>query len=376
MKNTNKFTLRFHDHNFKDDLEFIKSLPKTDLHCHIDGSMRPETILQLAIQDKIDVPTKNFEEFKKYVQVDDSCDSLKDYLEKFDLPLKVFGRAQNIKRITLELLEDMQKEGVKYTELRFSPFLGSNETTPQEKISAVLEAMAEGQEKYGINSRLILCMMRHEPVEKSLEVVHLGKLFKEKGVVGVDLAGNEEDYPPEIHKKAFVLAKKEGFKITIHAGETGKSENIKKALFLLKADRIGHGFSVIRDPNLLQYVIRKKIPFEICIKSNLDTKGVKSLHQHPFLKLFKKGTMVTINTDDITVSKVTIMNEYERLLKVGFSMKDIIKVIKNGIDASFAPEKVKESLLKELNQKSKEYLLRFTKLNENEKIAIPRDLTM
>jgi adenosine deaminase len=376
MENTSRFTLKLNAHKFKEDLEFIRSLPKTDLHCHIDGSIRPKTILELAIQDGIDIPTKNLEEFRKHVQVDDSCDSLKDYLKKFELPLKVFGREQNIKRITLELLEDMEREGVKYTELRFSPFLGSNETTPHEKISAVLAGMAEGKEKYGIESRLILCMMRHEPLEKSMEVVQLGKLFKEKGVVGVDLAGNEEDYPPEIHKKAFDLAKKEGFKITIHAGETGKSENIKKALFILKADRIGHGFSVIHDPNLMEYVKREKIPFEICIKSNLDTKGVESLHKHPIQKLFNKGIKVTINTDDITVSKVTIMNEYERLLKVGFSMKDIIKVIKNGIEASFAPEKVKESLLKELNQKSKEYPMRFTKLIKNERLPISRDLTM
>lgn len=349
------------------ELEVLRNLPKTDLHCHIDGSIRPSTILELAIKGGIKVPTTNLDEFENYVKVGGECKSLKEYLEKFEFPIKIFNKPKNIKRITIELLEDSAKHGVKYMELRFAPFLGEGIVNPAENVQAALEGMKEAKEKFKIDSNLILCAMTHQPVETSIEVAKLCNEFKDKGVVAMDLAGNEHDFDIKLHKKAFDLAHEYGVNITAHAGETGKSQNVIKAIKSLHANRIGHGIAAIKDEKIVDYLVKKQIPLEVCIKSNIDTKGVGSLEEHPFKELLHKGVKVTINTDDITVSNVNIMDEYKNLLDIGLSLKDITKVIKNGIEASFATTKVKQKLLSELELKKKCFKLTNPKLIKSNK---------
>ncbi len=339
--------------DIKKQLELISYLPKADLHCHIDGSIRPATILELAIKDGIDVPTKNLQDFKRYVQVDDDCQSLVDILKKFDYPLKVFNSKDNIKRITQEVLEDSAKESIRYIELRFAPFYGSGDITAEDRVKSVLEAMSEACEKFNIHSNLILCALRGEPIEKTIETVELASKYKNKGVVAIDLAGNEEAFPPQIYEKAFDLAKRKGLKITVHAGETGNPENIINSISILGANRIGHGFSAEKSNEVLDYIVKNKIPLEICIKSNIDTKGVDSLANHPISSLIKKGATVTLNTDDRSVFNVTLMDEYDRLLKTGVCFDETIKILKNGIEHSFAKNIVKKSILKEIDIKIK-----------------------
>lgn len=349
-------------HQFQRELEIIKELPKTDIHCHIDGSIRPATILELLQRDGKNVPTKNLKEFEHYVQVQDKCNSLKDYLEKFKYPLEVFNTPSNMQRITLEVLEDASKEGVAYTELRYAPFATPDIKDPEENLKAILETLKQGKQLYNIDSNLILCGMRHDAPNRTSELVKLASKYKDAGVVAVDLAGNESEFPPELHKEAFIEAKKSGLKITIHAGECGDPLNIKKSIELCGADRIGHGFSAITDESIINYLKFKKIPLELCIKSNLDTGGVKSLAEHPFRRLFERGILTTINTDNISVSKVTIMDEYVRLLKLGLKMPDIIKVVSNGIDATFAEHKTKLRLKNELSLKVKYFSQKYPEI--------------
>lgn len=326
--------------------KIIKNLPKVDLHCHLDGSLRPQTIIDIAVKENIDIPTKELKEFEKYVKVFGECNSLKEYLDKFELPIKVMQNKKNIYRITSELLEDVSKDNVRYIEIRFAPFNHMQKgLKAEEVIEAAIEAMKDGRKKYGVMSNLILCAMRHESVESSKLLVEIGKKYLGKGVVAVDLAGNEHDFPPEIHKEAFDLAQKYGFHCTIHAGETGIEENIIKSIELLHAERIGHGVYAFKDENIVKYLKDKQIPLEMCITSNVDTKAVKAYELHPIKKYLDEGLVVTVNTDNMTVSNVSLNDEFNHLAKEqNFTLEDIKKVIKNAIEASFASENDKNIL--------------------------------
>lgn len=332
--------------------EIIKSIPKAELHCHIDGSLRPKTILEICLKNKIDIPTSNLEELKKHFEIVGECDSLKEYLEKFDYPIIVMQKKEDIYRVTLELLEDASKDGVRYIELRFAPYFHTaGGLKVEEVVESVLSAMKAAESKYNIYSGLILCAMRHESVSKSIDVVNLAKNYMDKGVVAVDLAGNESDFPPELHKEAFDLAYKYGINITIHAGETGISENILKSINILHASRIGHGVFAYKDENTLDYLIKTKIPLEMCPKSNVDTKAVTEYKKHPIKDYLKIGINVTLNTDDRTVSNINLVDEYMNLINIfDFSLEEILQIARNGINASFAPKEIKDNLLKELQK--------------------------
>ncbi|NMM62341.1 adenosine deaminase [Clostridium sp. P21] len=329
--------------------KMIKNFPKVELHCHLDGSVRPQTIIDIAIKQNIAIPTTKLNEFEKYVKISSECNSLKEYLDKFELPIKVLQSKENIYRITSELLEDVSKDNIKYIEIRFAPFNHMQAGLKvEEVIEAALKAMSDGREKYGVMSNLILCVMRHEFPEKSKLLVEIGKKYIGKGVVAVDLAGNEQDFPPEIHKEAFDLAKNYGFHCTIHAGETGIEKNIIKSIEILHAERIGHGVYAFKDEKVVKYLKDKQIPLEMCITSNVDTKAVKSYKTHPIKKYLDEGLMVTVNTDNITVSNVSINDEFGHLVREqNFTLEDIKKVVKNGIEASFASEDDKNILRKE-----------------------------
>lgn len=327
--------------------EQIKNIPKAELHCHLDGSLRPETVLDLCLKENIEIPYKSSEEFKESLKISKECSSLKEYLEKFYFPIKVMQSKKNIYRVTMELLEDAKKDGIAYIEIRFAPFQHLEKgLNPNDVVEAALEAMKDGENKLGIRSNLILCSLRHEPCSSSINLVNLSKHYIDKGVCAVDLAGNESDFPPELHKKAFDLAYNSGLKITIHAGETGIAKNILTSIKLLHADRIGHGTFAYKDKETLDYLIEHQIPLEICPKSNLDTKAVKSYAEHPIKKYFEAGVKVTLNTDNRTVSNVSLIDEYINIMNnFSFTMSDIKKIIQNGITSSFTDDDFKNSLL-------------------------------
>ena len=324
----------------------LKKLPKVELHCHLDGSVRPATILELAKKDGIELPTYNLKDLMTYLQVPDDCPSLKVYLERFALPNAVMQTTGNIYRITTELLADAADDGVKYIEIRFAPRLHMVKgLTFDEIVESVLKAINEAPEKHGIHANLILCCMRHEDVKHSIEVVEAGRKFLGKGVVAVDLAGNEHDFPPELHKDAFDLAKEYGYHITIHAGETGIGENVEKSIQLLHAERIGHGLFCKDVPSSYDLVKSKQIPLEMCPVSNLHTKAVPSYGEHPIGDFYKDDIYVTINTDNMTVSNITQTGEYEHLAKNFDFNEDIFtEIYLKSVEASFASNEVKKHL--------------------------------
>jgi adenosine deaminase len=338
------------------DIEkIIKNIPKTELHCHIDGSVRPETLFELAKSNSLLVPFSSIDTSIEYFQVKENCNSLNEYLEKFNFPLRVMQSKENIYRIVMELIEDSKKDGIIYTELRFAPLQHENgNLTAEESIEATLQAMKDGKDKYGVVSKLILCSLRHNSVDDSIKVVNLAKKYISYGVVAVDLAGNESDFPPELHKKAFDLAYKSGINITIHAGETGIYQNILKSIDLLHASRIGHGIYAYMDSKTLEYLIENQVTLEMCPTSNLHTKAINNYIEHPIKTYLKQGINVTLNTDNRTVSNINLIDEYINLIsKLNFSLDEVLKLIRNGITSSFVTNECKNLMLNKFNESVK-----------------------
>lgn len=326
--------------------EIIKRLPKVDLHCHLDGSVRPETVLEIAKKENISIPSEEINEFRKCVQVFGTCESLKEYLEKFGMILKTLQKPEYLYRNTLEVLEDAALNNVKYIELRFSPFLFmQGGMSFDEVMESIISAMDEGRKRFNIMSNLILSCMRHESVERSLEVVEMGKKYLGRGVAAVDLAGNEHDFPPELHEQAFKRARELGYRITIHAGETGIPENIVKSVEILGAERIGHGVYAYKNSEVYDFVKTKRVPLEVCVTSNLQTGVVKTYGEHPIKKYLDDGLYVTVNTDNTTVSNTGMDKEFKILFESqGFTYEDAKSTILNSIEASFASDSDKERL--------------------------------
>ncbi|CAB1250341.1 Adenosine deaminase [Clostridiaceae bacterium BL-3] len=326
--------------------KILELIPKTDLHCHLDGSLRPETILDIASKENILTSDIDLNTLEKQVKVLGKCNSLKQYLDKFNLPIKIMQSEKNIYRVTTELLEDAIKKNIKYIEIRFAPFnhLAGNLKSEQ-VIETVLSAMDYGRKNLGIMSNLILCILRQESPQLGIKVVELAKKYFSRGVAAIDLAGDETNFPPEIHSESFNLARKYGIHRTIHAGETGISENILKSIKILHAERIGHGTYAYKDKETLKYLIEHEIPLEVCITSNVNTSAVNSYREHPIKKYLDEDIMVTVNTDNITVSNTDIIQEFKYLVKYqNFDFKDIKKVTENGINCSFASEEDKNNL--------------------------------
>lgn len=341
-----------------DNIDIIRELPKVDLHCHLSGSIRPETILEIAKLEGIPHHTDDLEEFKGHVQAPRECKSLKEYLERFELTLSVMQKEEYLRRIAYELIEDVSKQKVLYLEIRFAPHFhlecGLNF---DQAIESVLAGMEEGRRDFGVISNLVLILMRHHSPQKSLEAVKKGRKFLGRGVVAIDLAGNEQDFPPQLHKEAFEMAREYGFHRTVHAGETGIPENIVTSVKDLYAERIGHGVHAYRDPQAYNIIRENRIPLELCITSNIQTKAIDSYEDHPIKRYLEDGIVVTANTDNMTVSNTDLNQEYEKLVsKLGFSLEDLRKIILNGLEVSFASKEDKDYLRKCFNEQLKNLL--------------------
>ncbi|EJO5349473.1 adenosine deaminase [Clostridium botulinum] len=324
----------------------FERLPKIELHCHLDGSLRVDTILDIAKKDNIPLPTYDKKELINYVSIMDDCNSLDEYLNKFFIPSKVMQTKENLKRISFELLEDASKDNVKYIEVRFAPLLHiENGLTIEEIIESVLEGIHEAENLYDIKGNLILGCMRNMDTDSAFEVVSKGAKFIGKGVVALDLCAGEEPHFPGKYVEVLKVAKEYGYRITIHAGEAGVGENVFEAITLLNAERIGHGIYIKNCQKAYKLVKEKNITLEVCPTSNLHTKACESYETHPFIEFLKDGIKVTINTDNMTVSNTTITKELEMLNKFcGLSIEDYKTVYINAVDACFASSKTKEIL--------------------------------
>lgn len=336
-------------------LELIEKLPKTDLHVHLDGSLRLSTILELADQERIELPAHDEDGLRKAMNLGKHCGSLVEYLKAFDVTLRVMQTADALTRIAYELAEDAAKENVRYMEVRYAPMLHTQRGL---KLTAVVEAVLEGlraaQERFGIESAVIICGIRNVSPESSLEMAELAVAYKGRGVVGFDLAGAEYDNPAKHHKKAFQLVRDNNINVTIHAGEAYGPESIAQAIHVCGAHRIGHGCRLRENGDLLHYVNDHRIALECCPSSNVQTSAIRDLASHP-IKLYKAlGLRVTVNTDNRLVTDTTVSKELWLChTQLGFTMADLKAVVLSGFKSAFLPFHVKQQYLRKVSEELK-----------------------
>ena len=354
----------------------IRSVPKVLLHDHLDGGLRPETIIELADQIKYKkLPTKDPDELGNWFHRGANKGSLVEFLQGFEHTVAVLQTKENLERAAYEMMEDMSNDGVVYVETRFAPVLHTEKDLYlEDTVKAVLEGLEKGKRDFGVGYGLILCGMRN--MKNTLEIAELAVNFRRQGVVGFDLAGEEGGYPPKKHVEAFQFIQKSNFNITIHAGEAFGKESIWQAIQLCGAHRIGHATRLLEDiifddegyvfgfGDLAQYVLDKRIPLEICLSSNLHTGAVDKLENHPFGILFKEKFRVTINTDDRLMSDTDMTKEFLTAIKYfNLSFDDIEKITINSMKSAFIPHKERlhyiYNVIKPGYQKIREQLLSF-----------------
>lgn len=325
-------------------------LPKIELHCHLDGSLRPETIIDIARREGIELTSYEKEKLEKELIAPLDCASLEDYLKRFSLPNLVMQSKENLKRITFELFEDAAKENIKYMEVRFAPLLHTQKGLEiAEIIQAVLDGMKQAESRCDIKGNVILSCMRTMSVESAFDVIEKGRAFLGRGVVAVDLVANEEAGFCKKFVEPIALARAYGYRVTIHAGETGVGKNVQEAVELLGAERIGHGVFIKDCPEAYHLVKEKQIALEMCPTSNVQTKAVRDYREHPAYQFHKDGIKVTINTDNRTVSDTTLANEFEFINHVfPISEEDYLQFYRNSVEASFADQETKEWCLEQL----------------------------
>ncbi len=327
-------------------------MPKIELHCHLDGSVRPETIIKLAKKDNINLPSYDVDEIKKLSIAPKECNSLNEYLERFDLPLDVMQSKENIEMITFELMEDALFENVKYMEIRFAPVLHTkNGMSQEEVIQSAINGIKKAEKYFNIEASLILCCMKHLSEEEAIKTIEAGKKFIGEGVCAVDLAGGEEEGFYYKFENAMKLAKEYGYHITIHAGEAASAQNVIDSIEKLGAERIGHGVRIDGCKKAYELVKEKGIMLEICPTSNVQTKAVKNISNNPIRKFFNDDIKVSINTDNRTVSNTSMSDEFEICSKeFNFNEDDYKKIYKDSVNALFVDDEKKKKLLEVLNK--------------------------
>ncbi len=332
------------------DFETFLALPKTDLHVHLDGSLRVCTILELANEQGVELPADTEEGLARAMRLGENTGSLLEYLKAFDITLKVLQTGEALRRVAYELAQDAAAENVRYMEVRYSPMLHTRAGLPLSRVvEAVLEGLNQGHDDFGIESNVIICGIRNISPESSLQMAELAVAYKNRGVVAFDLAGAEYDYPPKDHLEAFQLVRGNNINVTIHAGEAYGPESVHQAIHVCGAHRVGHGCRLREDGDLLHYVNDHRIALECCPSSNVQTGAVESLQRHPLRLYYNLGLRVTVNTDNRMVTDTTVSKElWLAHTKMGLGMADIRRVILNGFKSAFLPFHRKQALLRRI----------------------------
>jgi adenosine deaminase len=322
-----------------------RSLPKLELHCHLDGCVRLDTAREIALATEVPVPPS----LRQALVAPEVCLDLADYIRRIDFALQLMQRPEDLFRVAAELVETWAAENVIYGEARFAPQLHNRRgLSPQQALEAVHAGLSSGQKKFGVRFGLIVCCLRHQPAEVSLQVMRLAANNMDK-VCGLDLAGDELRFGAANHRAAFELAEQAGVRRTAHAGEAAGAASVREALDLLHAERLGHGVRVEEPPQLLQELRQRGTSLDMCPKSNVQTRAVSSLGEHPAPRLLRQGLKVTISTDARTTSESSVAQEFEALeQRHGWGLAEFWACQRNAAQAAFASEAVRAELLAEL----------------------------
>ncbi|CAM3770496.1 Adenine deaminase [Vibrio aerogenes CECT 7868] len=322
------------------------ALPKIDLHCHLDGSVRPSTLIELAHQQNIILPSNDVQTIQQMMTAPPTCKDLDEYLQCFSLPLSVMQTETAIERISFELFEDAALENVKYLEVRFGPLLHQTQGLSLDQvIGSAVRGMQRAEQQYDIRGNYILSVIRNMPEDNIKAVLDAGETYLNHGVVAFDLAGSEiagfcHQFIPYAE---YALIK--GYHVTIHAGEQGVGQNVYDAVTLLGASRIGHGIHIKNHPQAYQLVKKQNIALETCPTSNVQTKAVDQLQHHPVQAFLKDGIEITINTDNRTVSDTTMTDEIRKVTEAfQLTEADYYTIYRMSLENAFTSDTVKEHL--------------------------------
>ncbi|MEO6772610.1 MAG: adenosine deaminase [Kofleriaceae bacterium] len=338
-------------------LELLQRLPKTDLHCHLDGSLRLDTVLELAKRQQVKLPTFDRGELFGLLYAGEHVESLDDYLRAFDITLSVLQQEAALERVAYELAVDAHAENVRYLEVRYSPLLHVREgLRPSQVVEAVLRGLRTAKRELGIRYGVILCAIRSLPPEQSLRIAELCVAFKNRGVVGFDLAGSEINFPAKVHRAAFQLVIDNNINCTAHAGESFGPDSVHQAIHKCGAHRIGHGTRLVENGDLLNFVNDHRIPLEVCPSSNVQTRAAASWEAHPVDFFVDYGLRVTINTDNRLMSDTTVSKELHLCHKYfGWSLATLKEIIISGFKSAFMPYREKADLVAEVSRELATY---------------------
>lgn len=321
-------------------IEEIKQIPKIELHLHLDGSVSPEIASQLS--------GLSLEEVKAKMIAKDKCENLSEYLTKFDFPISLMQTTENLSLIAKDLVNRLASQKVIYAEIRFAPMFHTQEgLTFEQVVEAVLSGLNTNNQ---VKTNLILCMMRGVPKESNLKTIEVTKKYLNQGVCAIDLAGAEDKYPLDDYLDLFNIIKQAQIPFTIHAGENGSAKEVKKAI-TLGTTRIGHGIHAIEDKEVLELLKSNDILLELCPTSNVQTNSIATYSDHPIHQFYQMGIKININTDNNTVSNLSLTEEYLKLFNYfNFSLSDYQNMNQYALEKSFLPSNEQQKLLSLLNQ--------------------------
>ncbi len=318
--------------------ELIRRLPKAELHTHLDSALRPETMIDLARQAGFELPVWEPDALRRFMVVKDAV-NLEDYLARFEYTIPLLQTAESIERVSYEMVEDAARDNIRYLEVRYCPYLSRRKGLSMERaLEAELAGLARGEREFGVVARVINCSLRHYDPVISMEIARLSVAYRDRGVVAFDLAGGEAGRPAGAHRAAFDIAADGLLGITVHAGEAAGAESIADALHHCHADRIGHGTRLFEDPRLRDYVRDHRIPLEINITSNVQTRAVSRASEHPVRDYFDAGLTVALCTDGWLMCGVSLTDEYQLAhTQLRFTREELDRVTLNAFESAFLP---------------------------------------
>ena len=322
-----------------DDAAYFQAIPKAELHLHLDGSVRPRTVLELAKENGVALPTDDPAKLPDFLEANDNTASLVEYITFFELPIAVLQTVPALERATYELCEDLSKDNVRYAEIRYGPWLHVHQgLSLTDVIRAVLTGWTRGRKDFRLEGGIIVTALRDMPPAQNLALAQVAGRFVSEGVIGFDLAGDEAGHPPILHEDAFRLARSLGLNITIHAGEAAGAESVRQAISM-GAVRLGHGVRAQEDQEVIAMIKESSVQLDMAPTSNAQTKAVRRLEEHPLRRFYQQGIKVTISTDSRTVSQTTLANEYEKSARlIGCSVDEIWAMNLQALDGGFADQ--------------------------------------
>src|SRR5438309_2878828 len=337
-----------------DDASYYQALPKAELHLHLDGSVRPKTVLELAAEGGVPLPTQDLERLTDFLEATDRTASLAEYIEYFQLPIAVLQTVPALERATYELCEDLSRDNVRYAEIRYGPWLHTQQgLSLTDVIRAVLNGWAAGHKAFGVEGGIIVTALRDMPPAQNLSLAQVAGRFVSDGVIGFDLAGDEAGHPPILHEDAFRMARSMGLNLTIHAGEAAGPESVRQAI-AMGARRLGHGVRAQEDTDVMATIRELGIQLDMAPTSNAQTKAVRRLEEHPLRRFYESGVKVTISTDSPTVSAVTLTHEFATAARVlRCSREQIWAMNMQALEGGFGDEVTRTRLRREFVEASR-----------------------